>query len=157
MSDSYWTVSYGTACRTGFSCRECKKVINKNEPIAVRDGRKMRFFYHRKCFSGSSDPRTQSQSTFNQGRLPGSSFQSKAPEHKGRGKWSVSSYGYNPSGDATIKAVKTSAQKLDKNDSMTKQITSSNSNLAGAKPNKKLSHVINSSNGPKLPNRCNKS
>ncbi|EDV25872.1 hypothetical protein TrispH2_004702 [Trichoplax sp. H2] len=108
MSDNYWTVSYGVACRTGFSCRECKKVINKNEPIAVRDGRKMRFFYHRQCFSGSGDPRTQSGSTFNQGRLPSNSFQGKAPERKGQGKWSVSSYGYNPSGTTVVETVKAS-------------------------------------------------
>jgi hypothetical protein len=35
----YWTVSGGQAVRTGWSCRECKKVIQKGENIKVRDGR----------------------------------------------------------------------------------------------------------------------
>ena len=52
MSEAYWTVSSGKAERTGYSCRECKKVICKGELVKVREGRKMRFYYHDACFSG---------------------------------------------------------------------------------------------------------
>eukprot|EP00891_Asterochloris_glomerata_P008482 jgi/Astpho2/8482/fgenesh1_pg.00125_%23_5_t len=42
----------GNATRTGYSCRrECRNVILKGESVVVRDGRKMRFFYHADCFS----------------------------------------------------------------------------------------------------------
>jgi hypothetical protein len=58
MTD-YWTISHGYACRNGYSCRECKQAIYKNEPVIVRDGRKIRLFYHIDCFSGDADPRTQ--------------------------------------------------------------------------------------------------
>jgi ferredoxin len=46
----YWTLSFGDACRNGWSCRSCRQAINKGEKIAVRDGRKLRFMYHAKCF-----------------------------------------------------------------------------------------------------------
>jgi len=52
MSEAYWTVSSGVSTRVGYSCRECRKVISKGEAIKVREGRKMRFYYHDKCFSG---------------------------------------------------------------------------------------------------------
>ena len=58
MADSYWTVSDGLASRTGFSCRECKQVIGKGQPMKVREGRKMRFYYHRQCFSGENMARS---------------------------------------------------------------------------------------------------
>ena len=91
----YWTVSRGVAVRNGFSCRECKKCIDKGLPIVVRDGRKMRFFYHLECFSGDADPRTQQSSTFNEGKFQ-EAISKKAPESKGYGKWYTSQYGYNP-------------------------------------------------------------
>ncbi len=115
MSEAYWTVSSGVSARVGYSCRECRKVINKGEAIKVREGRKMRFYYHDKCFSGEShvttppclyfasvqakhycltgeaDPRTQGNSSFNKKELP---ISDAAPASKGHGKWSVSSYGY---------------------------------------------------------------
>ncbi|XP_075251376.1 uncharacterized protein LOC142343884 [Convolutriloba macropyga] len=92
----YWTVSRGVAVRYGWKCRECKVDIAKGEKIVARDGRKIRLFYHENCFSGSSDPRTQSNNTMNQNRHPKSSFNMAAPSQKGRGKWSVEEYGYNP-------------------------------------------------------------
>ncbi|KAL0048643.1 hypothetical protein WJX82_007573 [Trebouxia sp. C0006] len=91
MSEAYWTVSSGVSARVGYSCRECRKVINKGEAIKVREGRKMRFYYHDKCFSGEADPRTQGNSSFNKKELP---ISDAAPASKGHGKWSVSSYGY---------------------------------------------------------------
>jgi hypothetical protein len=92
----YWTISYGDACRTGFSCRECRKLIPIKAKMVVRDGRKMRLFYHLECFSGDSDPRTQQGSSYNSGESKyGIGFQHKAPEVKGRGKWGVAQYGYN--------------------------------------------------------------
>ncbi|KAJ3263867.1 hypothetical protein HDU77_009763 [Chytriomyces hyalinus] len=93
-SSDYWTITKGVAIRTGFSCRECKKVILQGENVAVRDGRKMRFFYHEGCYAGVSDPRAQPNSSFQSDRFK-SAFQSQAPPSKGRGKWSVSQYGYN--------------------------------------------------------------
>jgi hypothetical protein len=92
----YWTVSYGQAVRTGFSCRECRQLIKIGSEIAVRDGRKMRLFYHIDCFSNDSDPRTQQNSSFNRVAKFQDAFQEKAPPVKGRGKWSTSSYGYEP-------------------------------------------------------------
>lgn len=92
----YWTVPFGDACRTGFSCRECKKLIPIKAKMAIRDGRKMRLFYHLECFSGKSDPRTQSGSSYNSGEAKyGIGFQHKAPNVKGHGKWVVAQYGYN--------------------------------------------------------------
>ena len=57
--EEYWTLSEGKACRNGWSCRACKKVIMKGESIIVREGRKLRFHFHSNCFLGNSDPRTQ--------------------------------------------------------------------------------------------------
>jgi hypothetical protein len=89
--DEYWTISHGYANRTGFSCRQCKRVIGMREEVIVRDGRKMRFFYHIKCFSGMPDPRTQVGSSYEQYR---GIISDHAPEVKGRGKWSCNDYGY---------------------------------------------------------------
>ncbi|KAL2631055.1 hypothetical protein R1flu_015741 [Riccia fluitans] len=90
----YWTVSAGVANHTGHTCRECRGIIYANAPIYVRDGRKIRLFYHEACFSGDSDPRTQSRSSANE-RWDGISPQ--APFGKGYGKWWTSSYGYSGS------------------------------------------------------------
>lgn len=90
-ADPYWTVSHGVASRTGHSCRQCGAVISKGDRISVRDGRRMRLFYHAACFSGESDPRTQGSKD---GRLDG--VGPSAPASKGAGKWSVSMYGLNP-------------------------------------------------------------
>ncbi|KAI8615707.1 hypothetical protein BC830DRAFT_1168376 [Chytriomyces sp. MP71] len=93
----YWTISQGVAIRTGFSCRECKAVIMQGENVIVRDGRKMRFFYHETCYAGDPDPRTQPNSSFHAERFR-DKIQKQAPQVKGRGKWSVASYGYNDNG-----------------------------------------------------------
>lgn len=77
----------------------------------VRDGRKLRFFYHEKCFIGDADPRTQTNSTFERKKeyhkptapdVKGLKknlkiFQPAPPETVGSGKWSVASRGYKPS------------------------------------------------------------
>ena len=84
---TYWTVSFGQAVRTGFSCRECRSLIPMGSEIAVRDGRKMRLFYHRSCYSGDSDPRSQSKSSFHTSDHLKKAFQDQAPAVKGRGKW----------------------------------------------------------------------
>ena len=94
QSTDYWTVSSGVANRT-FTCRECKKTITKGQALVARDGRKIRLVYHPDCFSGDADPRTQPNSSFNDGRyLQSTHISQKAPQHKGRGKWTVQSYGY---------------------------------------------------------------
>lgn len=90
MAD-YWTVSSGVANYTGHTCRECRRTIFVNTPICVRDGRKIRLFYHASCFSGDSDPRTQPQSSIL--RWEGG-LSSRAPPGKGYGKWWTSGYGY---------------------------------------------------------------
>mmetsp|Transcript_1227 Transcript_1227/g.3026 ORF Transcript_1227/g.3026 Transcript_1227/m.3026 type:complete len:84 (-) Transcript_1227:32-283(-) len=78
----YWTIQTGYAGRFGHSCRECKKAIEKDEPLIYRDGRRIRLMYHTKCFSGTADPRTQKGSSFNAGRMPKSCFSLKAPPTK---------------------------------------------------------------------------
>ncbi len=88
----------------------------------VRDGRKLRFFYHIDCFTGDADPRTQENGSFfvateyhtttapNVSSLEGPRaccdpdgrplgrkvFKPQAPSVLGTGKWSVASRGYNP-------------------------------------------------------------
>lgn len=83
--------------------------------VMVRDGRKMRFFYHQECFRGDADPRTQSgegiNSTFTDPNYkeyhkelaPDVSgleknlkvFQPEPPDDVGHGKWSTTR-GYQP-------------------------------------------------------------
>ncbi|KAF4659082.1 hypothetical protein FOZ61_005011 [Perkinsus olseni] len=85
----YWTISTGVACRNGWSCRECKGPIVKGTPLVCRDGRKLRFMYHPKCFSGYSDVRTQPANIRDiQGKYP--NLSREAPKEKGHGKWSTS-------------------------------------------------------------------
>lgn len=88
---NYWTVSKGKANHTGHTCRECRGTIFSNEPICVRDGRKIRLFYHENCFSGDADPRTQGSSSYSDKSWR---IRDKAPVVKGRGKWWTSEYGY---------------------------------------------------------------
>lgn len=90
----------------------------------VRDGRKLRFFYHLECFTGDADPRSQSNSSYMETKLyhketaPNISsltgpkacvdadgrplgrvvFKPEAPSTLGKGKWSVQSRGYHPTG-----------------------------------------------------------
>ncbi|PHJ23798.1 hypothetical protein CSUI_002353 [Cystoisospora suis] len=92
-SAPYWTVSRGIVNRFGHACRECKKGIGKNEEAVVRDGRKLRFFYHPECFSGDADPRTQTGSSAHDVRFRAMLSNTTAPPSKGTGKWSVQSYG----------------------------------------------------------------
>ena len=86
----------------------------------VREGRKLRFFYHVMCFTGSADPRTQEGSSFEErkdyhtksapnvsalegprayvdpdGRVLGREvFKTEPPQVLGKGKWSVAERGY---------------------------------------------------------------
>lgn len=92
-SAPYWTVSRGIVNRFGHACRECKKGIGKNQEAIVRDGRKLRFFYHPECFSGDADPRTQTGSSAHDIRFKAMLSKTTAPPSKGTGKWSVQSYG----------------------------------------------------------------
>lgn len=89
----------------------------------VRDGRKLRFFYHEKCFTGTADPRTQENGTFAENKdyhkntapnisslregpkavldpdgrpLGRAVFKPEAPVVLGAGKWSVRERGYKP-------------------------------------------------------------
>ncbi|MDC3321730.1 hypothetical protein OAV88_03930 [bacterium] len=61
-SEAYWELSGPLPIkRNGVSCRSCRKPIYKGNNVYVRDGRKLRFFYHEECFSGNADPRTQNK------------------------------------------------------------------------------------------------
>lgn len=92
----------------------------KGETVFVRDGRKLRFFYHEACFTGDADPRTQEKSSYEDrqdyhqksapnisslegpravrdadGRVLGRAvFKPQAPSVLGAGKWSVAERGY---------------------------------------------------------------
>lgn len=120
--EAYWELSGPVKVNRIVTCRACKKSIRMNSLVYVRDGRKLRFFYHQECFTGDADPRTQVNSSFSEkeeyhrntapklsslegpracrdadGReLTRKIFKSEAPSVLGKGKWSVSSRGYNP-------------------------------------------------------------
>ncbi|UJR38742.1 hypothetical protein I4U23_031407 [Adineta vaga] len=86
--EPHWTITHGHANRTGWSCRECRSVIDQGESIVIRDGRKLRLMYHKHCYSGGSDPRTQTSSSYyDQKWTNAQSIQEKAPPVKGYGKW----------------------------------------------------------------------
>lgn len=111
-SEAYWTVSHGHANRTGWSCRECHSVIYQGEPITIRDGRKLRLMYHDRCYSGLTDPRTQSGSSYNDQKWANAqSIRERAPAVKGYGKWSCSEYGYKGDSYMTESTVKDTRRK----------------------------------------------
>eukprot|EP00761_Pharyngomonas_kirbyi_P008041 gb/GECH01008052.1/.p1 GENE.gb/GECH01008052.1/~~gb/GECH01008052.1/.p1 ORF type:complete len:103 (+),score=21.42 gb/GECH01008052.1/:1-309(+) len=98
---NYWTVSEGKTVSPNTTCRECRQPIPKGTPAMCRDGRRIRLFYHKECFSGEADPRTQNNSSYGKRRkYPSQAFQSSAPQKKGTGKWSTS---YGVSGKSETK------------------------------------------------------
>jgi hypothetical protein len=120
--EAYWELSGPTPINRIGTCRACRKIIPKGTEVMVRDGRKLRFFYHVECFTGDADPRTQEGGSFFEkpeyhtatapkisalegpractdpdGRPLGREvFKDEAPSTIGHGKWSVTSRGYNP-------------------------------------------------------------
>ena len=121
--EAYWELSGPKALNLPTAtCRSCKKMIMRGMSVFVRDGRKLRFFYHAECFSGDEDPRTQFGSSYQEnavyhkklapkvsslegprachdadGRVLGRAvFKNSAPSVLGTGKWSVSSRGFKP-------------------------------------------------------------
>ena len=128
QDSAYWVLSGPTVNVNIQTCRQCKKSIMKNSSVMVREGRKLRFFYHTECFTGDADPRTQDGSSFNDsahsdfhtktapklsslegpkaykdsdGRvLTRTVFKDKAPKQLGEGKWSVKERGYKPNLEA---------------------------------------------------------
>ncbi len=122
VDEAYWAVSGPQPTNRLVTCRVCKKSIYKGGNVMVREGRKLRFFYHENCFTGNADPRTQEKSSFksrpelhgktapnisslegpkaavdSDGRVLGREvFKPSAPSTLGAGKWSVNSRGYNP-------------------------------------------------------------
>ncbi|CAF2726037.1 unnamed protein product [Rotaria sp. Silwood2] len=122
--ESYWTITHGHANRTGWSCRECHAVIYQGEPIVIRDGRKLRLMYHERCYSGDSDPRTQTGSSYYDNKwINAHSIQGKAPSVKGYGKWSCSEYGYKGDLYATSSNVKLRSRSKESNDTAASQST----------------------------------
>ncbi len=124
--EAYWELSGPLPAVRLVNCRACKKPAYKGSQVYVRDGRKLRFFYHAECFTGQADPRTQANGAFqtkkeyhtktapnvsslegprackdSDGRILGREvFKNEAPKQLGSGKWSVNSRGYQPSASA---------------------------------------------------------
>jgi len=123
FGEAYWELSGPKPLNLPTaSCRACKKIIMRGKNVYVRDGRKLRFFYHAECFSGNEDPRSQVGSSFQvnetyhkklapnvsalegpracvdaDGRPLGREvFKTEAPSVLGAGKWSVKRRGFNP-------------------------------------------------------------
>lgn len=120
--EAYWELSGPLEINRTTTCRACRQTINKGTSVMVRDGRKLRFFYHTACFTGDADPRTQKNSSYSEvkayhqntapdisclsgpractdpdGRPLGRAvFKDEAPSTLGHGKWSVSKRGYQP-------------------------------------------------------------
>lgn len=118
-SVAYWELSGPIAAQRVYSCRACRQTIQKGELMMARDGRKLRFLYHQRCFTGTADPRTQVGSSYEEniiyhretapklsslsgpraykdsdGRILGRSvFKDAPPSSLGEGKWSVESRG----------------------------------------------------------------
>ena len=66
----------------GHTCRECKCAFTSvGEIIAVRRGGRIELRYHRECFSGTSDPRTQKNSSQHMGKWAGR-VENRAPKGK---------------------------------------------------------------------------
>jgi hypothetical protein len=148
LSESYWALSGPSVCTAPHTCRACRGPIYRGETVMCRDGRKLRFFYHATCFSGTEDPRTQANSSFvvrkeyheksapalsslegpraykdSDGRVLGREvFKPSAPSHLGKGKWSTCDRGY-----------KGPAAKMESSgkDSLTEFITSSHQHSVG--------------------------
>ena len=119
-TEAYWELSGPVAVTSSKTCRSCRMTINRGETVMCRDGRKLRFFYHERCFTGDADPRTQSNSSFEEradyhlklapkvsalegpravvdadGRVLGREvFKAEPPRTIGAGKWSVAERGY---------------------------------------------------------------
>jgi hypothetical protein len=122
--DAYWELSGPIQVNRLATCRACRQTIYKHEQAMVRDGRKLRFFYHLQCFTGDADPRSQVGSSFEEKQeyhtmtapklsclegpracvdpdnrpLGRAVFKGTAPSVVGSGKWSVHQRGYNPTG-----------------------------------------------------------
>lgn len=120
--EAYWELSGPLPLNRTATCRACRQSITKNSQVMVRDGRKLRFFYHSECFTGDADPRTQENGSYFEktdyhkstapnisglegpkaytdpdGRPYGRKvFKPQAPSVLGQGKWSVTSRGYQP-------------------------------------------------------------
>jgi hypothetical protein len=52
--EAYWELSGPLPINRMTTCRACKESILKNTPVMIRDGRKLRFFYHAVCFTGDA-------------------------------------------------------------------------------------------------------
>lgn len=135
--EAYWELSGPLPSVRTVSCRACKQTVMKGESVMVRDGRKLRFFYHTKCFTGDADPRTQEGGAYQSrpdyklktapnvsslegpravkdpdGRTLGREiYKDKAPSVVGHGKWSVNSRGYQPNASALAASATSCASK----------------------------------------------
>lgn len=58
-SGGYWELSGPAPLNQTATCRACRVSMPRGESVMCRDGRKLRFFYHVRCFTGGADPRSQ--------------------------------------------------------------------------------------------------
>lgn len=120
---AYWTVSYGQSHTNKHKCRECGIYFKIGDSLTIRDGRKIRLFYHSQCFSGIADPRSQNASIKNiKQKNFQSAIQKTAPKFKGVGKWSVKQYGYQDSFHSSrnkFRTAKNPQQLKDKEEDIT--------------------------------------
>lgn len=66
---SYWAVQERSseARDIGHVCKECRLTfLRVGEDMVMRRGGRIELRYHKHCFSGEADPRTQRNSSFNQ-------------------------------------------------------------------------------------------
>ncbi|KAG8458906.1 hypothetical protein KFE25_004240 [Diacronema lutheri] len=87
----YWDFAFRAVEKSdlGHVCRECRQPFARlGEPLAERRGARLALRYHRDCFSGLADPRSQPRGPFNEGKWAGSHAVSAAapaePFHKMR-------------------------------------------------------------------------
>ena len=62
--EAYWALTGPAVTNRIQSCSACRGIIFQGSRVLVREGRKLRFFYHEACFTGGADPRTQRGSSF---------------------------------------------------------------------------------------------
>lgn len=88
---AYWDFIYREATPNdlGHICRECRRPFTQlGAALAERRGARLALRYHRNCFSGVADPRSQPHGPFQEGKWAGSNAVSAAapaePFHKMR-------------------------------------------------------------------------
>lgn len=74
-STLYWDFLHRTVAKNdlGHVCRECRKPFTQlGAELVERRGARLALRYHKECFSGLADPRSQPQGPFQSGKWAGS-------------------------------------------------------------------------------------